>query len=287
MTRLLRTLCASMGLIGLVLIGCFTPVRAASIRQQRESLELSLLVSGSIIINPDGSLRSYQINDASKLPPSILTLIARSAAHWRFEPVIRNGRAVAAKSAVTLRIVARQEPGNRYQLSIRGAQFGGDSSKDFASYHRVVPHYPFVPELAGFQAETYMALRINREGKVVDVAATQVNLGEIGPPHLMAYARKRFTEASIEACRQWTFKIAKGSHPSFEGYWIVLVPIDYEPYPGKSNEPAWQTYVPGQQQFVPWLPHQAVAASDIDAMSGSGIYDPQTALTLAAKLNRG
>jgi hypothetical protein len=139
-------------------------------------------------------------------------------------------------------------------------------------------------------ADVYMALQVDRTGKVVNAAVTQVNLMAIGPDRLMEEMRKSFAASAVKSGRHWTFKIAKDA-ASPDGYWVVRVPIQYRfigPYePRDSKGPAWHAYIPGPLQPVPWLQHDALAGTNVDAMPENGIYDPRGALTLVSGLNHG
>ncbi|MDO1529220.1 energy transducer TonB [Fulvimonas sp. R45] len=268
-------------------LACTLPAHGSSLRQLRESAEASMLVTGSLIVNPDGSLRSYRIDDAAKLPQAVLGLISKNAAGWHFRPVLQDGRAVAAEAKMSLRIVARPEPDERYELSIRGAQFGRDVHRAISADHRVPPWYPMNARFARAGADVYLALQVDRTGKVVDAAVTQVNLTAVGNDRLMAEMRKSFAASSVDAGKRWTFKIAQGAVPPPDGYWVVRVPIAFRISRSESRGPAWHAYIPGPLQYVPWLQHDNLAGNDVDAMPANGVYDPRNALTLLTGLNRG
>lgn len=287
MTRFLR----SMGWAAVCLI-CALPAHGGSLRQLRASAESSMLVTGSLVVNPDGRLRSYQINNADKIPQVVLDLISKSAADWRFKPVMRDGRAVAAKASMSLRIVAQPVQNGGYKIGIHGAQFGsapgGYAGLSYPAGHKEPTqiHYPMEAMRARVNAYVYLALRVDREGKVTDTAVTQVNLTAIGPTPVMDRLRKMFADASTDACKHWIFNVAKGATPP-GGFWTVRVPIDFwlgtPEQPKRSDKLAWDVYIPGPVHSIPWLKHDALASSDVDAMPSDGLYDPEQALTLVSE----
>lgn len=271
-------------------LACAASAVAGSVVQASKSAEVSLLVTGGLEVAADGSLHSYQLDDAAKLPPAIIDLIAKSASGWHFKPVVQAGRAVAAKARLTLRIVASPRSNGDYLLSIHGAQFGRDAA-DCAGLvydHHGQPRYPVDAIHARAGAIVYLALRVDPQGHVADAAAVQVNLKALGPERIMVDMRKLFADASVKAGKAWTFKVPPDITPPAGGYWTVRVPINYtfgDDISADASGPRWQAYIPGPQQPVPWAQPDTLAASDIDAMPAQGLYNPRGALTLVSGID--
>lgn len=70
--------------------------------------EATMLVTGSITLAPDGTVRSYSIYRREALPEPVAELIDNNASAWRFEPVVVQGQPVAAIADMSLRVLAGQ-----------------------------------------------------------------------------------------------------------------------------------------------------------------------------------
>lgn len=282
MSRFLKP--AAWALLGLAALAA--PAFGATLQSLRASAEASLLVTGQVTVGPDGRVRHYQVDDAKKLDPAVLDLIAKGATTWRFKPVLLDGHPVTARAHMSLRIVAQRMAGDRYQLTIHGAQFGGQHrDMSFDPHHRRAPLYPMYALALRAGANVYMALRVNSAGRVANAVVRQVNLTTVGSAGQMTRLRSAFAAASLDASKRWRFDAAKGAIPA-GGYATVFVPIAYS-IPGSNDDTrsegaVWHAYIPGPTHAVPWLQRPLLASSDIDAMPDHGLYDPKTALTLLA-----
>jgi hypothetical protein len=100
----------------------------AAVSAAAPTAEASMLLAGSITVTPQGTVQAYTVDKPAKLAAPIQRLLAQNVPHWRFEPVIDHGHAVAAKAAMHLRIVATSTDKDHYAMRI-GGQWFGDSGR--------------------------------------------------------------------------------------------------------------------------------------------------------------
>lgn len=231
--------------------------------------EASMLVTGTVDITTDGSVSSYAINDEEALPGYVLDLIRKFSGGWRFEPVVANGEAVAARAPMTLRIRAMPLENDAFEVSISSATFGAADADDTASVtskRMRPPQYPPTAAYWGAGATVYLLLKIGRDGLVADSFVEQVNLNGKTDDKTMDLLRTRFAEASRDAARRWTFTPPSTGEASGDAYWLVRVPIDYSMNTRKvAAYGQWETYVPGPRHAAPWL---ETPIGGNDAMAG-------------------
>ena len=268
-----------MGLCALLLAGACL----ASEPSARERVEASTLVDGTIGITPEGKVLAYTLDRPERLQPVVREAIAKAVPQWTFQPVLLDGKPVAAKTKMHLRLVAKPQGDDNYQLSIRSAYFG-DQSSSVKHVRQVPPRYPQQAIRARLGGTVYLLLRIDREGKVLDAVARQVNLDAIASDHVLKQWRELFADVSLRAARQWTFSPAKPDDPAVRD---VTVPVAYATREFGSARPdtygQWERYVPGPVEPAPWFDADKMLSGGADALPGEGIYG-QPSLSLLTPL---
>lgn len=132
-------------------LSCAMPALAGTPPPQAEA---SMLLAGSITIDPQGAVQSYIVDKQASLSAPIRQLLSRNVSLWRFEPVIDHGHAAAAKAAMHLRIVATSTDKDHYALRIAGQWFGNAANTyGLTARNKVLPHYPG-REIKGSSAAT-------------------------------------------------------------------------------------------------------------------------------------
>lgn len=63
-----------------------------------------MLLTGTIVVGPDGSMKSYELDKTDKIPANITALVSNATQQWHFDPVTRDGQAVTAKARMSLQI---------------------------------------------------------------------------------------------------------------------------------------------------------------------------------------
>lgn len=276
----------ALGVVGLLLAGVALAAGPAAVRAR---VQASMLVSGSITVAPDGTVKSDVIDHPEKLPAPVVNLIERSVSTWRFVPVVRDAQPVMAKAAMSLRIVAKPVGKGNFSISIEGANFNQPSPEQMArAKRREPPVYPRAAIRAGVSGTVYLVLRLDRQGKVADAAIEQVNIGEVASDPELARWRRVLADASLSAARRWTFLPLGSGKDHAAPYRIARVPITFSLY--RSGMPRsgedygrWKAYVPGPLQPVPWI-DQRMLSGGVDALPDGVVYLVAQSLQLTTPL---
>ncbi len=252
----------------------------------RRSVEASMLVTGEIAVNPDGSVYGYSLDHRDKLPAPIVKLIGDTLPCWTFTPVKVDGKAVLAKALMSLRIVAYQDKPKHFVASIEGAEFGDDAALyenscppgaclTYAT--RRPPGYPFAMVREGVSGTVYVEVEVNRQGRVADAAIRQIDLRKLGDETELARWRHSFAQATLDVVRSWTFNVPTTGNGAKQSQWFVTIPINYSfAVMGEGNALSygqWDAYVPGPVQPMPWAKssvHNTVANGSGDAIPDNG-----------------
>ncbi|MCA1714976.1 MAG: energy transducer TonB, partial [Gammaproteobacteria bacterium] len=169
----------------------------------RKQVESSMLVTGTVYVEPDGSVSRFAIDQRQQLPSGVVGLIEKSVPGWKFEPVLVNGAAVKAKANMSLRIVAKKLDAERYQVAIGSASFGEDRTDEGVTSEKMTPpRYPSSAVHAGVSGTVYLVLRIGKDGQVEDAIAEQVNLKVIASERAMAQWREVFERSALAGAKK-------------------------------------------------------------------------------------
>lgn len=236
----------------------------------RKDVESSAVVKGSIVLAKDGTVQSAVIDDEANVGKPIAEMVRKAALQWRFEPVLRDGEPVVAKSSMSVRVVLKERPDGDFVARIKGATFGDSSTgstdvlRNAERNKQMPPRYPAAAVLGGAQGTVYLALRVDRSGHLVDAVAEQVNLENIGSDRLLKQYRELLAESALKAARQWTFLIPTTGPLAGRDHWSVRVPINYalSDRPTPRPKRTWVTYVPGPFTPAPWVDKPDMNAAD-------------------------
>lgn len=234
----------------------------------KRSVQASMLVTGLIAVNPDGSVYGYSLDQRDKLPAEVVRLIGDTLPEWKFEPIKVDGKPVLAKALMSLRVVANQTKPGHYVASVAGAAFGDDIAQsrnspgcardDCLSYlRRPPPTYPTDLLRHGVTGTVYVLVAVNRQGRVAQADVRQVNLRGLADETQLGRWRRELGEVSLRAARRWTFSIPKTGKRAEQQQWIVTVPINYSirangKHFGDRDYGQWDAYVPGPVHPIPW-----------------------------------
>jgi hypothetical protein len=258
----------------------------------RAKVEASMLLTGTVDIGADGSVTGHALDHADKLEADVIGLVDRTLPTWRFEPVCEDGKAHKATAKMSLLLVANRLEGDRFTVRIRSANFidaNEVAGSRLSSKQLGPPKYPVDALIDGVSGTTYAIVRVDRSGKVADVAVEQVNLRIVGSQTQMAAWRDALAKATRVAARRWQFTPpATGKHVDDE-FWSARVPVAY--YVAEGGVPQygkWQPYVPGPKQVVPWLNSAGEdVASNPEALAAGGVYQLGAGLHLLTPLGEG
>lgn len=274
-----------LAIVGMLLAGA---TLAAGVRAVRERVEGSMVVTGTIGITPQGAVLGYTLDHPEKLPPVVVGVIGKDVPAWTFEPVVRDGKTVAAKAKMSLRLVARPIGDDKYQVAIRSAYFG-DQSAGIKALSREQPRYPRAAIEARAAGTAYVVMRVDRTGHVADAFTQQVNMRVLAGDDELDRLRRMLADASVKALRHWTFTPADASDKNT--YRDVRVPVSYDlsawgqprTHGGYGQ---WEGYVPGPLEPAPWFDQSDMLSGGADALPGDGIYG-RSQLSLRTRLDQG
>lgn len=220
------------------LLACLLPALAPAQNKQLD-------IYGEIAIDKEGAV--YAVDFETIVVPEVKQLVDASIRKWRFEPVIRDGKPVYAKSNVSLTLLAVAVD-NGYRLQIERARFYTDRE----AVVRKAPEYPSEAVRAGFGADLLVALRVDKDGNVQEATVLQTRLlgrngaDTKGPSGL----RTKFERTTIETYKEWKYKPADpeagesadatiltrmsyrtGDQPRDKGGWIPQMQEPFKPVP--------------------------------------------------------
>lgn len=182
--------------------------------------ELRLDVNGEIGIDQQGAVYDYKINTI--LTPEVKDIVDRSVRQWKFEPVLRDGKAVYAKTGMYLTLTALPV-GNGYRLRVDDVRFVGNRR----SLIMVPPSYPINANKAGVGAVVLVALRVAENGDVLDAVASQTQLVDSDDSEkTMNRWRKLFEASSVDAAKRWKFQPADTAAGD-SGELTMIVPVSF------------------------------------------------------------
>src|SRR3546814_17668588 len=105
--------------LAVALLLAVSAVAVAAPKQVREQTEATMLLTGTIGINADGSVDDYEIDNEDKVPDYVLENLAKRVPAWRFKPVLVTGKEVTARAGLTLRPIGRAPGRARGGLYVR------------------------------------------------------------------------------------------------------------------------------------------------------------------------
>lgn len=253
-----RTLSA---LLGIAFLAGAAPVAdAQTVRQARQEVEASMLVTGHVDIDRDGRAASHVLDQPDKLPPYVVELIARAVPSLRFEPVLVDGAPVIARAKMSVRLVATPagDGEGNMQLRIASAHFGEEYSETDRTSVRQSnlrpPRYPMNIAQIGGKGMVYLLVKVGRDGKAADVVAEQVNLTALGNARQMEMIRATLSKTAVDnALKHWTFTPPEEGEAVDRDYWVVRVPVDFRLSDDRDTAYGkWSAYHPGPQQRPVW-----------------------------------
>ena len=268
MKRIFGCLCA------LLLFGVYSTASSAA----SERAWSSMLVSGTLDINPDGSVRDYKLDQPDKIPGIVLAVLKKTVPGWQFD--VGTSRKVIRQTKMSIRVVAKPLDGRKMSFSVEGVNFGaqGGHSPDQLSERSVrQPVYPAAAIKEFASATVYMVVRVGRDGHVLDLAAEQVNFTNRVARARRTYLERVFIKSSESALRGWTFNVPTSGPDAASSSWLARVPVAYSLHSWRMpfRAPAygsWQPYVPGPRLATPgWMQEQNGLASAPDAIPDDGI----------------
>lgn len=254
-----RTLSALLGMA--FLAGAAPIAEAQTVRQARQEVEASMLVTGHVDIDRTGQVTAHVLDQPDKLPPYVVSAIERATPSLRFEPILVDGEPVLARAKMSVRLVMSRADEGEMHLRIASAHFGEPDTKGDTSVVRSAtmapPRYPKAVALAGGQGTVYLLVKVGRDGSTQDVHAEQVNLTALGNARQMEMIRTELTKVAVsQARRQWTWTPPTTGEQADRDYWVVRIPVSFDLSDGfrRPSSPygQWVAYHPGELSQPEW-----------------------------------
>ena len=266
-------------------------------------VEDSMVVTGTVTVNPAGDVQGYTLYEQDKLPQMVRQIVQDTVPHFQFLPIMVDGKAITAETGMSLRVVVKTTAGAKQgTIRVAAAEFGCDAGRarnllpnqcpkgTSVSYvRRQPPNYPWAALQASVGGEVFLVLQIDRNGHVSQAAARQVNLYSLTdwPEHY----RKVLAEASLRAASKWQFTVPTMGPNSAKDYWVVQVPVNYWiGAPGSAptkHYGQWNAYIPGPVQEIPWAGADGASGGNSDAISGGAPFMRDARFVLKTTLSGG
>jgi hypothetical protein len=252
--------------ISLALLCVAGRAAAARPKEVRKQVEASMLLTGTISIEADGSVRGYSIDNEDKVPDYVLANIGKWVPAWRFVPVLVDGKPAPARAKMSLRMGAEPSGDDSFSIYIAGASFGDSGTRATDSITRLERKPPVFPrDVAnmGGKGIVYLLLKIGPQGTVEDVVAEQVNLTVYASDPEMKRIRRSLAAAAVKRAWQWTFQAPSTGEMAGAEFWSVRVPVEFS-YRGEKEVAygQWEGYLPGPHARAPWLGDDDKSGSD-------------------------
>lgn len=249
--------------------------RAAAPLPVMETL-LTRQVDGRIVVDPQGNLVEYTVE--SKLTETLRAKVEGMVAKWRFHPVLVEGRPVRAQTRMRITLSAKQE-GENYLLNVDNVTFPGDQEgavkadseplrATITGKSMTPPPYPSQMAAAGVEGVVLLYIRVDADGKVVDVMPVQAALLNVrGRDNLLAKAVAVFERNAVAKAKLWRFNVEVHDPNLRPSDMTVTVPVDYKMVGRKHNSEEWRVEVRGARKEASWLADesdmQRVGVSDV------------------------
>lgn len=251
-------------------------------------VEASMLVTGELVVAPDGAVKSYQLDRADALPPETRELLAEVVPSWELDVANADGSPLQSSAAVkmSVQLVARpiSDVDDKFRVTIQDTAFW-DPKAGFevkAKGMLTPPKYPPFAARSGMSGIVYVVMRLNPDGTVAETHVERVDMTVLSDEKTLRKFSKVLAEAALDAAKQWVFNIAP-ERLAKPNPVAVRVPISFT-FPEKNAEYGrWQAYVPGPYAPIPWQNRRA-DGSDVEdgigAMVPGQIYSADAPIKL-------
>ncbi|HEU4665199.1 MAG TPA: hypothetical protein VFS55_14315 [Dokdonella sp.] len=238
----------------------FTLLAGAAFAAPKTEYRLSL--NGALEVGPDGSVRSYAIDGDTDAAAK--KMVEAAVAKWRFQPIVRDGKPVIARTTMRLSLRAVPTEHDMYQLRLTSASFGEAVKLN----NRRAPKYPDAAARAHLGARVLLVMDVGADGVLRNVGAYQTSLDSEAPnEHVAERWRRLFERASILAARHWTFERTDGNSAPLEPH-QYMVPVEFRIVREREdeNKPRWMATVPGPTRAEPWMHLASLRADAVDGL---------------------
>lgn len=231
-----------------------------------------------IVIDEQGNPADFGID--TKVPEQVRVGLDRTARRWKFEPVLIDGVARRAKTAVRITLAAHGRDSEGYRVTVDNVLFPANaakrkadaatSGKELTAKRLTPPRYPKELLRAGVSGTVMLALRVNPDGSVAEALPVQTSLFDVRANQKTASRAIALLEkASIAAAREWQVSVGANASSRRPEDLTVMVPITYMigTSPTPSQDGLWRQEIRGEKRVIDWLPadakRQSAGSSDL------------------------
>ncbi len=271
-------------LVGMPTMALALPADSGTRASVKQRVESSMVVRGEIAIETDGTVSGVQLHREEKLPAGVAKLVRDNALQWRFDPIMKDGQAVAARAPMNVRVVAKKVDGDQYEIGLRGANFDADYNSDDRSAVTSIamqpPRYPETAFRSGASGAVYLLVKVARDGTVEDAYAEQVNLTFLSSEADQRRFRELFAKNAVAAAKRWQFRVPTEGEQADAPFWSVRVPVTYTLGDAgrrpQDDYGQWSSYVSGPRERAPWRDETKDAQASPDTLTDGGVYMADT-----------
>lgn len=260
---------------------CAFAALATRYETTRKQVEASMLVTGELVVAPDGAVKSYKLDRADALPPETRELLAEVVPSWELDVASADGSPLQSPAAVkmSVQLLARPIAGvdDQLRVTIQDTAFWDPNAPVpvKAKGKLTPPEYPLFAARSGVSGIVYVVLRLNPDGTVAETHVERVDMTVLGDAKTLRKFSKVLAEAAVGESKQWTFDIAPERLAKPEPV-AVRVPIEFKLVADESQIQEaeygrWRAYVPGPYAPIPW---QGRTADGGDVEGGIGAMVP-------------
>jgi len=259
-----------------LLLGLFVTASHATdgyfVNQRKEA---SMLISGVVNINADGSVRDYTLDHPEKLAAPVTSLVQQTVQRWKFQ--FASPPTGITSEKISMRLVAHMVDDQHASIRVAGTAFDDAQDADGESIqYKDRPHvdYPREALSEGAWGTVYLLVRIGKDGLVQEASEEQTNLGTFAASADMTRYRQHLASAAIKAARQWTFIVPTKGKSADQPYWLARIPVNFGPAGQTLADEygQWRTYVPGPRQSIPWLQETKLANDSPDTVPDGTLH---------------
>jgi hypothetical protein len=257
---------------------CVFPALAARYEAMRKRVEASMLVTGELVVAPDGTVKSYALDHADELPPEARNLLAEVVPNWELDVAKADGTPLQSPTTlkVSVQLLARPIAGvdDKLRVTIKDTYFWDPKAPVQVETEGTLtpPEYPLSAARSGISGIVYVLVRLNSDGTVAQTHVERVDMTVVSDEKTLHKFSKVLAGAAVGAAKQWTFNIAPARlakpEPVAVRVPVVFTMVDKIPPDAKAKYGRWQAYVPGQYTPVPWL-HDTADGSDAEGNIGA------------------
>ncbi|HET9031329.1 MAG TPA: energy transducer TonB [Dokdonella sp.] len=286
-----RNFAVRIGLVVALALTSFT-AWAGGDSEVRKQAEASMVLTGSVEVNLDGSLRSYQLDQPEKIDPSIRDFLDRNIKAWSFA-VDSLPQGVSAPATVlnsmSILVVAKPLDGDTYTLQLAASYFSPkdpEPGTEIAYKAIKAPRYPDEAVRARVGGKVFLVVKVAADGTVDDAMTEQVNLNAVAHNEKeMERWRAVLANAALKAVKRWTFVVPTRGKEAGQPFFLARVPVEYEINPKKQEEYGkWAPYVRGPRHANQWEQANKNPGFAPDAVAANGGVYSNAGLRLKSPL---